>query len=139
MAESFRLKVVTPAGGVFDDDVASVTTRSEVGEFCMLPEHSRLLTALEPGRLVITRKDGAVESYVIDEGFLEGGADHASVIVQQCVAVAEIDEAAVKREADALRAEVAKLGEEGGSDRAELERSLRWAEARIQAVSSTSA
>ena len=138
MADSFRLKVVTPAGGVFDDAVASVATRSEVGEFCMLPEHCRLLTALEPGRLVIGRKDGGVESYVIDEGFLEGGEDHASVIVQQCVAVADIDEAAVKREADELRAAVAAHAEED-PERAELERSLRWAEARIQAVSSKSA
>jgi len=137
MADSFRLKVVTPAGGVFDGDVASVTTRSEVGEFCMLPEHCRLLTALEPGRLAIAKRDGGVESYVIDEGFLEGGADHANVIVQQCVAVADIDEAAVKREAEVLRAALARLAEED-PERAEQARTLRWAEARLDAVSTRS-
>jgi ATP synthase F1 epsilon subunit len=137
MADSFRLKVVTPAGGVFDDDVASVTARSEVGEFCMLPEHCRLLTALEPGRLVIAKRDGGVEGYVIDEGFLEGGADHANVIVQQCVAVAGIDETSVKREADELRAALAKLTEED-PDRAEQARALRWAETRLDAVSARS-
>jgi F-type H+-transporting ATPase subunit epsilon len=137
MSSDFRLKVVTPAGGVFDDDVAAVTSRSEVGEFCMLPEHCRLLTALEPGRLVIVRRDGAVETFVTDEGFLEGGADHASVIVQRCVAVGDIDEAAVKREAEEARAALAKLAEED-PERAEQTRALRWAEARLEAVSARS-
>jgi ATP synthase F1 epsilon subunit len=135
MSGAFRLTVVTPAGGVFDDDVAAVTARSEVGEFCMLPEHCRLLTALEPGRLVVARKDGAAETFVIDEGFLEGGGDHANVIVQRCVAVGEIDEAAVKREADQLRAALAKLAEDD-PERAEQERALRWVEARLDAVAS---
>jgi ATP synthase F1 epsilon subunit len=137
MSDAFRLKVVTPAGGIFDDDVAAVTTRSEVGEFCMLPEHCRLLTALEPGRLVIARRDGAVESYVIDEGFLEGGGDHVNVIVQRCVAVGEIDEAAVKREADQIRAAQALLADED-PERAEQGRALRWAEARLDALASRS-
>jgi F-type H+-transporting ATPase subunit epsilon len=135
MAEGFRLKVVTPTGGMFDDDVAAVTTRSELGEFCMLPEHSRLLTALEPGKLVAARRDGEVELFVIDEGFLEGGADHASVIVQRCVAVADIDAAAVKREADAIREKVAKLADDD-PERAEQARALRWAEARLEATAS---
>jgi len=134
MSDVFRLTVVTPAGGVFDDDVAAVTTRSEVGEFCMLPEHSRLLTALEPGKLVVARRDGAALTYVIDEGFLEGGADHASVIVQRCVAVGDIDEAAVKREVEAIRAALAPLAEED-PERAEQARDLKWAEARLDAVS----
>ena len=134
MSDVFRLTVVTPAGGVFDDDVAAVTTRSEVGEFCMLPEHSRLLTALEPGKLVVAKRDGAALTYVIDEGFLEGGADHVNVIVQRCVAVGEIDEAAVKREVEAIRAALAPLAEED-PERAEQARALRWAEVRLDAVS----
>ena len=134
MSSAFRLTVVSPAGGVFDDDVVAVTARSEVGEFCMLPEHCRLLTALEPGKLVVQRKDGAVETFVIDEGFLEGGADHANVIVQRCVAIGDIDEAAVKREADGIRAAQVKLAEED-PERAELARALRWAEVRLDALS----
>lgn len=133
MAAVFRLKVVTPSGGIFDDDVAAVTARSEVGEFCMLPEHCRILTALEPGRLLVARSEGAVEAYVVDEGFLEGGADHANVIVGRCVAVADIDEAAVKKEADELRAALAPLAEDD-PEGVELRRALAWAEARAEAV-----
>jgi ATP synthase F1 epsilon subunit len=137
MSGGFRLRVVTPGGGVYDDDVAAVTARSEVGEFCMLPEHCRLLTALEPGKLVVARKDGAVEAFVIDEGFLEGGEDHANVIVQSCIPVGDIEEAAVKREAEELRAAIAQLAEED-PDRAEKARALRWAEVRLDAISSHS-
>lgn len=138
MADSIKLTVVTPGGRVFDGDVASVAARTEVGEFCMLPDHCRLLTALESGRLLLTRKDGGVESYVVDEGFLEGGRDHANVIVQQCVAVADIDEAAVKREAEELRAALAPLAEDA-PERAEVARALLWAEARIDATHSRNA
>ena len=131
MAAAFRLKVVTPSGGVFDGDVASVTARSEVGEFCMLPEHCRLLTALEPGRLLVARPDGAVAAFAVDAGFLEGGADHANVIVGRCVAAAEIDEAAAAKEAAELRAALAPLAEDDPQG-AELRRSLAWAEARAE-------
>ncbi len=134
MAEAFRLKVVTPSGGVYDENVAAVTVRSEVGEFCMLPGHCRILAALEPGRMLIAANDGGSASYAIDEGFLEGGADHVNVIIQRCVPVAEIDEAAVRREADALASALVGMSEED-PERAERALALRWAEARLETVS----
>jgi F-type H+-transporting ATPase subunit epsilon len=131
MADAFRLKVVTPSGGVYDEDVAAVTLRSEVGEFCVLPEHCRILAALEPGRMVVAAKDGSSASYAVDEGFVEGGADHLTVIVQQCVAAAEIDEASVKREVDGLTASLAGLCEQD-PEREERMLALRWAETKLE-------
>lgn len=133
MAGAFRLRVVTPAGGAYDEDVAAVTLRSEVGEFCMLPEHCRILAALEPGRMLIGAKDGSVAAYAIDQGFVEGGADHVNVIVQRCVPAGEIDEAAVRREIEQLTASLAALAE-GDPERTERALALRWAETRLEAV-----
>jgi F-type H+-transporting ATPase subunit epsilon len=138
MADAFRLKVVTPTGGVFDEDVAAVTVRSEVGEFCVLPEHCRILAALEPGRMLVAAKDGSSAAFAIAEGFLEGGADHVNVIVQQCVASSDIDEADVKREFDRLSSSLASLAE-GDPERTERSLALRWAEARLEAVSGKNA
>jgi F-type H+-transporting ATPase subunit epsilon len=134
MAEAFRLKVVTPSGGVYDEDVAAVTVRSEVGEFCMLPGHCRILAALEPGRMLIAESGGSSATFAIDEGFLEGGADHVNVIIQRCVPAGEIDEAAVKREVDALASALVGMAD-GDPERAEKALALRWAEARLETVS----
>jgi F-type H+-transporting ATPase subunit epsilon len=134
MADAFRLKVVTPSGGVYDEDVAAVTLRSEIGEFCVLPEHCRILAALEPGRMLIAAKDGSSVSYAIDEGFVEGGADHVNVVVGKCIPSGEIDGDAVRREIEEIHAALASSTEEG-PERAERSSALRWAQARLEVVS----
>ena len=53
MAETLHRKVVTPTGCVVNQHVNTFTARSEMGEFCILPGHCLLLTALVPGLMKI--------------------------------------------------------------------------------------
>jgi len=91
MADTLRLRVVTPEGSRVDEEAASVTVRSEVGELCLLPQHRPILAALLPGRLVLERAGGEREIFAIDRGFLEGGPDCANVITERCVGAGELN------------------------------------------------
>ncbi len=58
MGENLRLRVVTPNGPVLDEEAIAVTACSELGEFCVLPEHRPILSALSVGRLVVEHPEG---------------------------------------------------------------------------------
>lgn len=51
MAEKIRLRVVTPARLVLDEEVDEVTAPGAKGEFGVLPNHITFLTLLEPGEM----------------------------------------------------------------------------------------
>jgi F-type H+-transporting ATPase subunit epsilon len=132
MAEMLHVKIVTPEGGRAEEDARSLTATSEVGEFCMLPNHQPILAALTPGKVVVERAVGDKIVYVIDGGFLEGGMDHVNVIAGRCMAAADVERAAVESEVDALSARLDALPE-GDPARVETEGALDWAKARRDA------
>ncbi len=123
------LEVVTPAGRAVREQVASVTAVSEIGEFCVLPEHRPILAALGAGRLTVDR-GGEIVRFAVDRGFLAGGPDHVSVITERCAAAGDIDAAEVERERADLEARLAALPE-GDAARTGVEADLAWARARL--------
>jgi F-type H+-transporting ATPase subunit epsilon len=126
------LEVVTPAGRAVREQVASVTAISEVGEFCVLPEHRPILAALRAGRLAFDR-GGEIAIYAVDRGFLAGGPDHVSIITERCAAAADIDRNEVERELADLGGRLAALPEDDQA-RPALESDLAWARARLDAA-----
>ena len=70
MADKIRLRVVTPARLVFDEEVDEVTAVGQLGEFGVLPNHIDFLTTLVPGEL--TYKQGAKkQALAISGGYAE--------------------------------------------------------------------
>ena len=134
MSGTLRLKIVTPEGSLLDEEVASVTARSEVGEFCVLPEHCPILASLSAGRFIVEATDGSKTEYVVDSGFFEGGADHTSVITQKCVATKDVNIDQVTAELDALSKKISDLPEDD-PDREELNLKINWAQAQIDSAS----
>lgn len=135
MTESIRLKVVTPDGSRLDEEVASVTARSEVGEFCVLPSHRPILAALRAGRLLVKRADGETEEFVVDRGFFEGGPDHVNVITSGFATLGEIDVDDVESELAALQEKMAVIEKDDPASEGLL-LEIEWAGARLDIVKS---
>lgn len=72
MADKIRLRIVTPAQLVFDEEVDEVTAPGAKGEFGVLPNHISFLTLLEPGEM--SYKQGA------NRRFLALGGGYAEVL-----------------------------------------------------------
>ena len=51
MVDRFRLRVYTPERELVDAEVREVTAEGAYGQIGVLPDHSALVTALEPGPL----------------------------------------------------------------------------------------
>lgn len=121
-----RLKIVTPEGETFSDDVDMVEMPAVEGEIGVLPQHAPLLTQIKPGELHV--KKGYEDIWLaVGQGFVDVGPSHVSVLTDMAVPEKEIDEAAAQEAME--RAEKAKReehlnDEEVAAVEATIERSL---------------
>jgi F-type H+-transporting ATPase subunit epsilon len=91
----------------------------------ILPQHTRLMTQLVPGEMVV-RRDGQDEFLAIGEGLIQVTGDSIAVLTDMAVAAANIDEAKVEeaRQRAAARLREKLSAEEVASVNASLARSL---------------
>lgn len=87
---SLSVKVVTPQKIFFEGSADMVKVPGWQGEYGVLPHHASMLTLSRPGLLSL--KNGSETTrFVVDRGFVEVGPADISVMVQRCVAVADIN------------------------------------------------
>ena len=125
MADTLRLEIVTPDGTVFSEDVEMVTMEAVEGQIGILPYHTRLMTQLVPGEMIVTR-GGKEELLAVGEGLVVVTGTHVSVLTDMAIAADKIDETKVE---EARRRAAARLqdkisDEEVASVNASLVRSL---------------
>ena len=133
MAEKLRVKVVTPLGSLFDEEALAFTARSDLGEFCILPNHRPIMASVVPGRMIIELQKGGTAAFALDRGFLEAAEDHVNVITEQCIPKEELDRIALAEEIADLE-EKLKPMDLGTPEAIELTRAREWAEIRLELV-----
>jgi F-type H+-transporting ATPase subunit epsilon len=112
MAETLKLEIVTPDGPVFSEDVEMVTLTGAQGEMGILPQHTRLMTEMRPGELVV-KQNGGDRFLAVGAGLVEVTAQRVSILTDMAVAAESIDLAKAeeaRRRAEARLAE--KLADE---------------------------
>jgi F-type H+-transporting ATPase subunit epsilon len=127
---SLTLEIVTPEGRVYSDSVDTVVLPTSTGEVGILPGHVPLLTELAAGELRVTR-GGTVESIACGSGFAEVDGDKVSVLAEQAINVAAIDEGAAEKAI--ARAQEALKNKEGlpAEELERLEGAMRFAYAQL--------
>jgi len=96
MADTIRLRVVTPSRLVLDEDVDEVTAHGELGEFGVLPNHIAFLSTLVPGEL--SYKQGAGKrSLFVSGGYAEVLDNVMTVLAPSAEFASEIDPGRAQR------------------------------------------
>jgi F-type H+-transporting ATPase subunit epsilon len=129
MAETLRLRVVTPERQLIDEEVDEVTAPGTAGEFGVLPNHTTFLSSLQPGRLMYKR-GGQLYRLAISGGFLEVVDNVVTVLADSAEFANEIN---AERARTALRKAEESLKTLGATDPAyaETEAAYRRAQARL--------
>jgi len=103
---SLQLEIVTPEARVYESEVDSVKLPTTSGEIGILPGHIPLVTEVNAGEITV-QKAGSNELLAVSKGFAQCVGDKVSVLAENAINVAEIDEATVKaaqsRAEDALK------------------------------------
>ena len=125
MSTTIKLEISTPEAMVYSDDVEMVTIPGVEGQMGLLPQHTRLMTYLVPGELIV-RKDGHDQFMAIGEGLVEVTNTRVSIATNMAIAAEKIDEVAVEeaRRRAAVRLKEKLSSEEVASVNASLTRAV---------------
>ena len=88
---TMQLEIITAEQQVFGDDVDLVVAPGIEGELGILAHHAPLMTALQPGEILI-RKDGEETYLAVTGGFLEVMGNKVTILADACERSDEIDE-----------------------------------------------
>lgn len=78
--KTFHLKIVTPEGVAYEDDVYQITVQTTSGEITILPEHIHLISIVKAGEMRIKDAEG-MHPYALTGGILEVRKKGYSVII----------------------------------------------------------
>ncbi|MDQ4075241.1 MAG: ATP synthase F1 subunit epsilon [Chloroflexota bacterium] len=125
---TLALDIVSIERKVWEDEgLEMVLLPGSEGELGILPKHTPLLTALQPGVIVI-RKDGNEELFAVGGGFADVRPNKVTVLARSAEYAEEID---VER-AEAARERALKLLEEGPPEEGPSVAAMRQALMRSQ-------
>ena len=125
MPDTIKLEIVTPETTVLSDDIEMVTLPGVEGQMGILPQHTRLMTQMVPGELIV-RKNGQDSFMAVGEGMVEVTNTCVSIVTNMAITLDKIDEAAAEeaRQRAAARLREKLSSEEVASVNAALARSL---------------
>ena len=123
--DTLLLEIVTPLEVAFSEDVEMVTLPSVEGQIGVYPHHTRVITQIEPGEIIVT-KDGQDRFLAVGEGLVEITPSRVSIVTDMAIPAERIDEAKVEeaRARAAARLEEKISDEEVATVNASLARSL---------------
>ena len=126
---TMRLEIITAEQQAYADDVEALVAPGIDGELGILPHHAPLITALQPGEIMI-RKDGQESYMVVSGGFLEVMANQVTILADAAERSEEIDEA---RAQEAMQQAQERLASSTGDlDLEQATTSLRRANVRLK-------
>jgi F-type H+-transporting ATPase subunit epsilon len=108
----FQVEILTPEGAVFNDEVEMVSTRTTLGLIGILANHSPVLGTLEPTELRLYKSDAEILRFAQSEGYLQIGGNHAMLLVQDAIAVDQLDASALRERLAEAERELEAAGEE---------------------------
>ena len=125
MANTIRLEIATPEAVVFSEEVEMVTLPGVQGEIGILPQHTRLMTQMVPGEMIV-RRNGRDDFMAVGEGLVAVTNTQVSIATNMAIPAEKIDEARAEeaRERAAARLREKLSSEEVVSVNASLTRAL---------------
>ena len=80
MAKTLELKIATPEGVIWDEEVEQVTLPIAEGEITVLPDHAAIIADITEGDIVVL-KDGEHIPFAVVGGFLRIDKPGAPVVI----------------------------------------------------------
>jgi F-type H+-transporting ATPase subunit epsilon len=129
-SRTFDVSLVTPEGSAFDGEVEMLIVPGADGEIGVLARHAPLVALLKAGSTrVHVRRGQDVREFATGPGFFKVEQDRALALVDDAVAVEEIDAARAQEQLETAKAELARVeAGESDADRWQLEQQIRHAE-----------
>ena len=105
--KTFTFDIVSAEKALFSNEALMLVAQTQVGEIGILPGHTKLLGALEPGDLRVQLANGEEHIFYVSGGILEVQPCHVTVLSDTIVRAEDLDEATIlqaKQRAESMMA-----------------------------------
>lgn len=126
---SLTLEIVTAERIVYSEEVDTLVAPGIEGELGILPNHSPLLTVMQPGEIRVD-KDGEETYIAVSGGFLEVIGNNATILADTAERSEEIDESRAQAAIDRAQERIDAAGPNINLPRAVM--SIRRSRARLK-------
>ena len=98
MESTISIDIVSPEKLIYNDNVGMIIIPGKEGDIGVLPGHSKLLSSLRPGRVMIYGESkNLIKSFFVSAGFVEINPLKCIVLAEEVVEINSIDKDAVEK------------------------------------------
>ena len=91
--------LVSPENLIFNDEVGMIIVPGKDGDFGVLPKHSKVMSSLRPGRVMIYGEDkNLLKSFFVSVGFAEVNPEKCIVLAESVEEINAIEKSSIEKE-----------------------------------------
>ena len=95
--------LVSPENLVFNDEVGTIIVPGKDGDLGILPGHSKLMSSLRPGRVMVYSEDkNLIKSFFVSGGFTEINPEKCIVLGESVNEMSELEKSSIENEIQEL-------------------------------------
>ena len=99
MEKTIVFDLVSPEKLIFNDKVGMIIVPGKEGDMGVLPGHSKLLSSLRPGRLMIYGEDkNLLKSFFVSAGFVEINPQKCIVLAEEVEEISALDKSSIEQQ-----------------------------------------
>ena len=99
METTISFDLVSPENLVFNDKVGMIIVPGKEGDIGVLPGHSKLLSSLRPGRVMVYGESkNLLKSFFVSAGFVEINPEKCIVLAEEVQEMTSLDKNTIEQE-----------------------------------------
>ena len=105
--------LVSPENLIFNDEVGMIIVPGKDGDFGVLPGHSKVMSSLRPGRVMVYGEDkNLLKAFFVSGGFAEVNPEKCIVLAESVDEINRLEKSAVEKELQDLEGQDNQLAHE---------------------------
>ena len=99
MENTISFDLVSPEQLIFSDKVGMIIVPGKEGDIGVLPGHSKLLSSLRPGRVMVYGEDKQlIQSFFVYAGFIEINPEKCIVLAEEVFEMSALEKSAIEKQ-----------------------------------------
>ena len=98
--------LVSPENLIFNDEVGMIIVPGQDGDFGVLPGHSKVMSSLRPGRVMVYGEDKNLwKAFFVSGGFAEVNPEKCIVLAESVDEIHSLEKSAIEKEIQDLESQ----------------------------------
>ena len=98
--------LVSPENLIFNDEVGMIIVPGKDGDFGVLPGHSKVMSSLRPGRVMVYGEDkNLLKAFFVSGGFAEVNPEKCIVLAESVDELHSLEKSAIEKEIQDLESQ----------------------------------